>query len=31
MGRIFKGQSMLRLTVKNFTGLEGIIPAVIMG
>jgi hypothetical protein len=29
MGRIFKGQSALRITVKTFTDLEGIISAVI--
>jgi hypothetical protein len=29
MSRIFKGQSALRLTVKTFTDLEGIISAVI--
>jgi hypothetical protein len=29
MGRIFKGQSALRIILKTFTGLEGIISAVI--
>ena len=29
MGRIFKGQSALRITLKTFTNLEGIISAVI--
>jgi hypothetical protein len=29
MGRIFKGQSALRITVKTFTDLEGITSAVI--
>jgi hypothetical protein len=29
MGRIFKGQSALRITVKTFTGLEGIVSAVV--
>jgi hypothetical protein len=29
MSKIFKGQSALRITVKTFTGLEGIISAVI--
>jgi hypothetical protein len=29
MSRIFKGQSALRITVKTFTDLEGIISAVI--
>ncbi|MDR2109827.1 MAG: hypothetical protein LBP32_00815 [Spirochaetaceae bacterium] len=29
MGRIFKGQSALRIVLKTFTGLEGIISAVI--
>ena len=29
MGRIFKGQSALRITVKTFTDLEGIISACI--
>jgi hypothetical protein len=29
MGRIFKGQSALRITLKTFTDLEGIILAVI--
>jgi hypothetical protein len=29
MGRIFKGQSALRIVVKTFTDLEGIISAVI--
>jgi hypothetical protein len=29
MGKVFKGQSALRLTVKTFTDLEGIISAVI--
>jgi hypothetical protein len=29
MGRIFKGQSALRITVKTFTDLEGIVSAVI--
>jgi hypothetical protein len=29
MARIFKGQSALRITVKTFTDLEGIISAVI--
>jgi hypothetical protein len=30
MSRIFKGQSALRITLKTFTDLEGIISAVIM-
>jgi hypothetical protein len=29
MGRIFKGQSALRITVKTFTDLEGITSAII--
>ena len=29
MGKVFKGQSALRITVKTFTGLEGITSAVI--
>jgi hypothetical protein len=29
MSKIFKGQSALRITVKTYTGLEGIISAVI--
>jgi hypothetical protein len=29
MGRIFKGQSALRITIKTFTDLEGITSAVI--
>jgi hypothetical protein len=29
MGRIFKGQSALRITIKTFTDLEGIISAAI--
>jgi hypothetical protein len=29
MGRVFKGQSALRLTVKTFTDLEGVVSAVI--
>ena len=29
MGRIFKGQSALRITLKTFTDLEGIVSAVI--
>jgi hypothetical protein len=29
MGKIFKGQSALRITVKTFTDLEGIVSAVI--
>jgi hypothetical protein len=29
MGKIYKGQSALRITVKTFTDLEGIISAVI--
>jgi hypothetical protein len=29
MGKVFKGQSALRITVKTFTDLEGIISAII--
>jgi hypothetical protein len=29
MGRIFKGQSALRIILKTFTGLEGIVSAII--